>query len=274
MVFSVSVHAKDSKPDDIAKLKCTYQFTFLADSIKMNYNDKDFYIIQIGENLTKGYFYKTFYVDSMKSTPAGNQALAEMINDRIKNAPSNPPLSYIEETVNLRSRGNFPAYLYKDYKAKKMTVTDNVSNHGFVYEDGLIPQDWTILEDTMTVLGYSCQKATCNFRGRDWEAWFAPDIPVSEGPWKFQGLPGLITKLNDTQFHYSFEMNGIQQVSEPIYIKIEKKHQKIDRISFLRLLMNVDGVDLQAMDLANVGIKSDAEKKKYEYIEVDYKVKK
>jgi GLPGLI family protein len=269
-IFRISVDAKEPKPDDISKIKCSYQFKYLTDSIKMTYNDKNLYIVLVGENLTKGYCYKTFYVDSMKSTPSGNQALAEMISDRLRNAPANAPLSYIEETVNLRSRGDFPAYLYKDYKRKKITVTDNVSTHYFKYEEDLIPLDWTISEDMMTVLDYPCQKATCSFRGRDWEAWFAPDIPVSEGPWKFHGLPGLIMKVQDTQSHYSFEMNGIQQLNEPIYIKIEKIHQKTDRISFLRLLMN-EGVNLQAMDLAKINIQSDAEKKKYDYIEMDYK---
>jgi len=44
-------------------------------------------------------------------------------------------------------------------------------------------------DDTLTVAGYVCQKATCLFRGRDYTAWFSNDIPISNGPWKFGGFP-------------------------------------------------------------------------------------
>ena len=37
-----------------------------------------------------------------------------------------------------------------------------------------------------TVASFDCQKAECDFRGRRWEAWFTPEIPVSEGPWKLR----------------------------------------------------------------------------------------
>ena len=49
---------------DTTKLKCTYQFRFLKDSIKMIYDD-DLNIIQIGKNFTKSYCYQTFYLDSL-----------------------------------------------------------------------------------------------------------------------------------------------------------------------------------------------------------------
>ena len=265
--FSIPVMAKNPKPTDYSNLKCTYQFKYLKDSTTLSYSLEEPYIALIGENLTKSYFYRTFRIDSLRSTPEGNRELTAQINELAKN-PANwnrgPTFLY---------RGDFPAYLYKDYKKEKITVTDNVSTHNFIYEDVLNPQDWVIQHDTMTILGYSCQKATCNFRGRDWVAWFAPDIPINEGPWKFQGLPGLIMKLCDTESHYSFEMAGLEQVKEPIFMNIGKrKPQKIDRIKFLKLLMNVDGSDLVAMDLANVEIQSNgSNQKKYDYIERDYK---
>ena len=57
--------------------------------------------------------------------------------------------------------------------------------------------DWKITGDTETVAGVHCQKASTVFGNRTWEAWFAPSIPVSDGPYKFYGLPGLIVKIND-----------------------------------------------------------------------------
>ena len=54
------------------------------------------------------------------------------------------------------------------------------------------------------------QKASCDFGGRRWEAWFTPEIPYSEGPYKFCGLPGLILNIADTDGHYVFELLSIE----------------------------------------------------------------
>lgn len=78
--------------------------------------------------------------------------------------------------------------------------------------------------ETQTILGHKCQRATCRFRGRDFVAWFAPDIPVRCGPWKFQGLPGLILKVYDTEGLYSFEAVGIETRPHPITRFIEYKN--------------------------------------------------
>ena len=78
--------------------------------------------------------------------------------------------------------------------------------------------------ETQTILGHKCQRATCRFRGRDFVAWFAPDIPVRCGPWKFQGLPGLILKVYDTDGLYSFEAVGIETRPHPITRFIEYKN--------------------------------------------------
>lgn len=59
---------------------------------------------------------------------------------------------------------------------------------------------------------YTCVKATAKFRGRTYEAWFASDIPIFNGPWKFGGLPGLILSLTDSKNEYHFECIGIENL--------------------------------------------------------------
>ncbi|MDR1369104.1 MAG: GLPGLI family protein, partial [Dysgonamonadaceae bacterium] len=131
---------------------------------------------------------------------------------------------------------------------------------------------WEILSDTATILGYACQKAQCHYRGRDWEAWFTTEIPISEGPWKFYGLPGLITKLNDRKKHYSFVLTGFQEVNETIETKISKNIQKIDRKDFLRAKMGDKAKQITQADLAKIGINSSGSSQcQYDDIELDYK---
>lgn len=95
------------------------------------------------------------------------------------------------------------------------------SNNARPYRDYQLPlrgkndkPQWTLLPDTATILTYRCQKASCRFRGRNYTAWYTTEIPVSEGPWKLCGLPGLILKAEDSRGHYSFLCTGLQQFKE------------------------------------------------------------
>ncbi len=70
---------------------------------------------------------------------------------------------------------------------------------------------WTLADEQQTILGHRCQKATCRFRGRDFVAWFATDVPIKGGPWKFGGLPGCILKVYDVQKIYVWETVAIER---------------------------------------------------------------
>jgi len=70
---------------------------------------------------------------------------------------------------------------------------------------------WTLADEQQTILGHRCQKATCSFRGRDFVAWFAADVPIKGGPWKFGGLPGCILKVYDVQKIYVWEAVAIER---------------------------------------------------------------
>ena len=70
---------------------------------------------------------------------------------------------------------------------------------------------WTLADEQQTILGHRCQKATCQFRGRDFIAWFAADVPIKGGPWKFGGLPGCILKVYDVQKIYVWEAVAIER---------------------------------------------------------------
>lgn len=85
------------------------------------------------------------------------------------------------------------------------------------YEEKWNGQDWTLQGDTASFLGHQCQKAMCHWRGRDYIAWFAPDIPIRRGPWKFGGLPGLIMKVHDVDSLYVFEAVAIENGNFPIW---------------------------------------------------------
>ena len=103
------------------------------------------------------------------------------------------------------------------------------------YEEKWSGQDWTLQADTASFLGHQCQKATCHWRGRDYIAWFAPDIPIRRGPWKFGGLPGLIMKIHDVDSLYVFEAVAIEKGQFPIWQYPKEEFMKSSRMKTWKL---------------------------------------
>lgn len=68
--------------------------------------------------------------------------------------------------------------------------------------------NWKIQSGKEKIGEYNTQKATAEYGGRKWTAWFSTDIPLQDGPYKFHGLPGLIVKVEDEGKNYSWELKG------------------------------------------------------------------
>ena len=80
------------------------------------------------------------------------------------------------------------------------------------------------------MLGYSCQKATARFRGRDYTAWVATDIPISNGPWLLGGAPGLILEAYDAKREYIFEATSVSQLPKALpIVKYKDNYKRTDR---------------------------------------------
>lgn len=71
---------------------------------------------------------------------------------------------------------------------------------------------WKILPDKEKIGELNTQKASVNFAGRTWTAWFTTEIPIQDGPYKFHGLPGLIVKMEDKTQSHSFVLKEIKKL--------------------------------------------------------------
>lgn len=97
---------------------------------------------------------------------------------------------------------------------KKGTLTQVVDLDAagvYKYTESIPKIKWKIESGQKEILGYKCQQALCTFRGRQYEVWFTTDIPLSYGPWKLQGLPGLILEAKDSKGEYHFTAVGIEK---------------------------------------------------------------
>ena len=109
----------------------------------------------------------------------------------------------------------FSEKIYKFYPDMKVQYVERISS-GFTpinigYNDDT-KFDWKISTDKEKIGEYNTQKATLDFGGRKWTAWFTPDLPFQDGPYKFHGLPGLIVKIEDDGKNYSWELKGNKKV--------------------------------------------------------------
>ena len=117
------------------------------------------------------------------------------------------------------------ARVYKTYPTMKIQFVEKITsgftpaNIGYV-EDSKF--NWKILSDKQKIGEYNTQKATTEYGGRKWTAWFSTDIPFQDGPYKFSGLPGLIIKIEDDAKNYSWVLQGnkkVQDYTEYSYIE-------------------------------------------------------
>ena len=116
--------------------------------------------------------------------------------------------------------------LFKEYEPISDALTVDIQNgvinyfgkifiNYYKYTEPIPEFDWIITDETENIMGYECVKATTDWRGRKWNAWFS-DIPINGGPWKFQGLPGLILKVEDSEGDHSIYSIGTRNDIFPI----------------------------------------------------------
>ena len=254
---------------DCTFLKCEYKTLYYTDTIKFKdaiWMDDEF-ILEVGTKISKYYSKNTDEYERMRYDPDVMAAF----NKAIKTSS--------ESTIM-----NFPArhgtlVIYNNYPEGKRTIHDAIFFDYYVFEDDNLPQQWTMIADSVkTILGHTCRKASCSYRGRNYEAWYAIDLPVNAGPWKFSGLPGLIMSVQDTNGHYNFEIKGLMKVKEPIeYIEYSnRKYSHTDRKTFLKTNAKslqiglVRYLEANAPEGSNSDFKQTGGGAKYDLLERDY----
>ena len=208
----------------------THNMTLLADNAKSKFYNK------AGE-----------YVDSLRSTPSGIKQYADMAAAYMS---AGKLASLPQKTVYL--------YIVKDIANAETTVFDGIESieeYKFKYSEPLESQNWQIVSDTtLNLIGYDCIMAKTSWRGRVWTAWFTPEIPVSNGPWKLHGLPGMILKAEDSTGQHHFTATGLRQTSSPIIIMLGNyTYESVSRLEMLRTLRKYDEYPIETMNAAMDG---------------------
>lgn len=158
-----------------------------------------------------------------------NMKMREMISN-YKNKSSSIPV------IRSRPKTRLVSTILKDYKNKELNFSNLVGQRYYYYTQPLNIFEWKLVNEKKEILGYQCKKATTTFAGRDYVAWYAIDIPISDGPYKFNGLPGLIFSIYDTKEHYTFNINSIEETNEIFNTEDDIfSHQKISQNDYAEL---------------------------------------
>lgn len=182
-------------PVDTARYKVTYSLKY-----KFHPDQKDAYddvrIVQIGKRCVKDYSDIINHFDSLATEQIRRGA------ESYSNVSGNPwPLEIVRPV-----RGGIANLKYRLSISPFLVYTDSVPALDWVFRN----------EGTDTIIGYECRKATTEFAGRQYTAWFTPEIPLPFGPYKFGSLPGLILKIEDGERQFVWEAVGFQRTKSPI----------------------------------------------------------
>ncbi len=104
--------------------------------------------------------------------------------------------------INIIGRKNLdPRFFYNNKRA--FYFREILPSQTLLVKENPHEWKWDLHQETKQIGKFTCQKATIKFRGRSYIAWFTNEVPVPFGPWKFQGLSGLILEVYDTDkvFH-------------------------------------------------------------------------
>jgi GLPGLI family protein len=101
-----------------------------------------------------------------------------------------------------------PEFYYSDYDTMGVVFMKNVSDKLHYVKD-TVSLNWVLTNEQKLINDFICDKATLNFRGRDYVAWYTKEIPIPAGPYKFSGLPGLILTIDSVDQQVSFKATSI-----------------------------------------------------------------
>lgn len=192
---------------DNARYKAIYNLSFIEDTVKRKINS-GYTILLIGDSCS---VYSTVNKANLDSA-CYTLWKAGASQDQITMQAFKYAMGAIES----------PA-VYRGYPSQNEVTIDQYLIENSRYNEPAITQEWTETGLTKNIKGLDCQQAICSFRGRDYVAYYSPEIPISSGPFLFGGLPGLILELSDDNSEYVWTIDSFEPTNDfPIVLDNNK----------------------------------------------------
>lgn len=194
LFFSWSL-AQNQDDKNISELEIKYQYTFVRDTTDLDKSHAGREMMVLIFNANTSIYY---------SEKAMQRRIA--VENELVSAKNSNRIAEINGAKLPKPQIGYSVYR----KGSKIDVTTNLYRDFFTFESGFL--DWnTKFKDEKKILGYTCNKATTIFNKRLYTAWYTTEIPISEGPYRFKGLPGVILQIADSQEYDTFEALAIEK---------------------------------------------------------------
>lgn len=267
-IIALSSHANIIEIKEPAILEVNFIKETLKDTTRRGEKPPTSEVMALRIGNTSAMFYppKCLWYDSLRTT---NFDLSEKLYRE-----ANPPGS----KTYVQLGGSEKEFVFRNIREGETMVYGRCGGESAYYIEPTELPEWSIGTETKEILGYDCIKATASYRGREWTAWFTPEIPISEGPWKLAGLPGLVLEAYDKHSDYRFvatqiKTDNLNPVGIYIYnssdpIRFKSRTEMLER-QFHENLSGNHTAKMQAM-FGKAGSVRKPRRSKYDYLETDY----
>ena len=190
-------------------------------TIKVEYDEIVSFIPQIVNN-DKGVLYVSQNESYYNTTFDNTKSIEKIDNESIVVPALDTEYFseiYIDKKAKTLSENLFERIVIKKY----YSVTEQVPN-----------MKWKLINEKKKINNLLCKKAQMTFPGRTYVAWYTEEIPISSGPWKFNGLPGLILSIDDSEEIYKWRVKSITYPFKGNFdlSQVKKRMKKFNKISF------------------------------------------
>lgn len=197
LLYSVVYYTQSYKEDSL-RAEFTYRLRAKFDKRTDN-RYEELFTLQVGNR-------RAFFASA---TSLKGDSVMENSRVTTKNYDGSITLSYKDEVVIPKTNFNFTIIQTNE----NVQYFDSAAMSLFTYKQPVI-SNWELADETKIINTITCKKAKVKFKGRNWIAWYATEIPLPYGPMKFSGLPGLIIKITDEKEDFDFELVKSLPVSQ------------------------------------------------------------
>lgn len=188
-------------------MKLTVLFTLLVTSLSAQYDSIPIgKVVYLHEAQTQGDVQNNGY-----ATLLFNAAQSLYIH---KNSPKQDSFLNSPDFVSASISGDKEGFpIYKIHASRKLffkVACPRISKNHCIVSDTFGTIEWMLHPEHKRFGHYDCRRATGNFRGRDYEVWYTLDIPISTGPFKLGGLPGLILEARSLDGMVNFLFSSLE----------------------------------------------------------------
>ncbi len=197
---------------DATQLNVLYEVNYIRDLSLPQQPLTDSLMLSLGKETSRFVSQKTFKNNTKELIAARKkqqEQMASVGSSTIVNATGMPVLSIKNSGAIVNEE------ILQDKKNATLTQTGRLGLKTYFYTTSIPEIKWKLQSEKKQVLGYDCQKATGDYAGRTYEAWFTTALPYTFGPWKLQGLPGLILEAKDSKGEITFFAKEILKNEDP-----------------------------------------------------------